>query len=83
MEGKRRNFYVTNKEVNKILDESHNFSKLIELAILHYTESREYMTRAECIALINSYFDEFTGTVPPEPKQQQIKKSDLDEIMGL
>lgn len=76
----RKNISVTNDRVLKILDSSPNFSKLIELAVLHYIESKEYMTRGECVELINSYF---MANPTQNIESNEISKADLLEVLDL
>lgn len=80
----RKNISVKNKRVLEIFDNSPNFSHLVELAVLHYVDGAEYMTRADCISLINAYINT-QATEGAEPTQtiSTVQKSDLDEILNV
>ena len=79
----RKNISVTNERVLKALDESANFSKLIEVAVLHYldTADKDYMTRLEVIELINSFM--MIQTSKTAVSKQTVSKDDLTDILNL
>lgn len=79
----RKNISVTNERVLQALDESSNFSKLIELAVLHYldTADKDYMTRLEVIELINSFM--MMNQKETISTQATVSKNDLTDILNL